>query len=126
MRPVSLVDMTLHELAIKLREEGFVWKKLPRRKAEQATLKYVPGTDRVVYFHECRVPLRFYMIALLRADNMEKEVPHVAGTATYKELLEEGNPSPGRLRLRLESEMPDDLPGPGEHEASPCSFFVCG
>ena len=107
---ISLVDMTLHELLLWMHEQGWAGKPLPKKKAERQRLVHVLGGAKEYYFNTASLPHRLYLIALIRSENLKREVPHwtPAPAKTYADILagegQEEEARAGNLQVQLEFE----------------------
>lgn len=94
-------DMSLCELVIKARQDGWVWKKAPASKHRKG-LKYELGSP-LVWFSAGITIHREYLVCLLDASNLREQfaiqwIPHCAPVEVYGGLLE-GMPVHDALQL---------------------------
>ena len=108
-RNAELRVLSLHELLQKLLADGWAWEMLPNSKRERNKLFYEPGQAKIFYIHPKSLPHRLYLIALLRADALNAQVPHCTTTPaqTYATILSvDLDEVPAKhIRVRLEPDL---------------------
>ena len=115
VREKALTELTLHELVMRLLQEGWVWGVLPQSRAERSRLFHVPGEEKKFYIDNRTLMHKLYIIALLRADHLHVEVPHFSlrPAQVYAALLgEDAEHVPVRnMRLRLQPDISEERAG---------------